>query len=643
MASPEVAFLELYWELLNRKTGDVGRVQFEPQKPLFDSLPEGKDPLPRSTPEEQGIESSYLAQFIDAMARNKKIHLHQIMVVRHGHIIAEAAVSPYKTGMWHSTFSMCKSFTGMAIGILMDEGKIHLEDSVLELLDIEGKKQGNQITRNISRLSHARTKNKFGDLTVRDLLIMSSGASLNEIGAISGNDWVKAYFDSSCKFEPGSKFEYNSMNSFILSAIVSKITGESMFEFLKERLFDPMGITKVFWEHSPEGITKGGWGMFLREEDAAKLGLLYLQGGIYGGKRYISKEWVQEATTPQIETGRKDNPWYGYQCWMGSLPGSFIYSGMLGQNVFAYPTLDLLIVTNAGNTEVFADGELSRTVRHFFCEGYAPSYGAIEPDPAGMDMLHNVIRQYGAQEKRTSRPLHGGWKTKKVHNGKCSSYAKYRIWEQVPRPERNTFADEFPSSNVMKKLKSYHNKTYEMGSKSVGLFPMVLQIVHNNYTNGITELSFSWEQEKLFIHFLEGDFVYTLPVEFGGRSYSIVNLCGEEYEIGTTGRAAYNEDGILVLTVMISFIEEACEREVKIYFLGDGSLKLNWRETPGDQIAQGVLDMLTGESINGKSLFNGALKRINPELIAELTRSVMQPVVMAQEKENENENGILDS
>lgn len=160
----------------------------------------------------------------------------------------------------------------------VSEGKLSLDTKIVDVF-----------RKNVSLFGFIRQK----DLTVRHLLTMTSGVSFNETGAISGNDWVKGYLEAFCHHEPGTYFEYNSMNTYMLSAIITEITGETMLDYLKPRLFAPLGITWVFWETCPKGKNKGGWGLFLCVEDMAKLGQLYLDGGKWKGQQVIPEDWYE--------------------------------------------------------------------------------------------------------------------------------------------------------------------------------------------------------------------------------------------------------------------------------------------------------------------------------------------------------------
>ena len=182
MAKTELAVAELIWNIIARKTGNVGKVDFFPQKPAFpfgDTFPEreaGQQPLERAAPESQGVSSAHLAAFLKDLALHENVDIHQIMVVRNNKVICECGFEPYPAGMWHASYSMCKSVTGMAVGMLIGEGRLRLQDKVIDLFG--GKKN----LLNIFRLK---------DITVEYLLTMTSCVSFNETGIVSGNDWVR--------------------------------------------------------------------------------------------------------------------------------------------------------------------------------------------------------------------------------------------------------------------------------------------------------------------------------------------------------------------------------------------------------------------------------------------------------------------
>ena len=594
MARDEIAVVQLLWELLNRKTGELGNVSFLPQKPAYNKDIVVEQPFERSTPEEQGISSEYIADMVRELRNCSAAHMHQLMIIRNKHVIYEGGFSPYPAGVWHVTYSMCKSVTNMAIGFLVDDGRLKLEDHLIDFIEPESL---------IDRV-------KMKDITIRNMLTMSTGVAFNETGAISGNDWVNGYFRSKVKFTPGSQFEYNSMNTYMLSAIVGKITGVTMFEFLKPRLFEPLGITQVFWEESPQGITKGGWGLFIRQEDAAKLGQLYMQKGIWNGKRIISEKWIEESTKLQIQPDKDDG--YGYHIWMDVRPESFTYNGMLGQNVHCYPDIDTIVVTNAGNGEVFQGGRMTTIIRKYFGPDFHPA-DKLEPNPAAFHFLEVAKREAEGTIYRPDSIEGGGW-----------SRASRR------RKDNKKIQD---TKSLLNKL---NGVVYKMRDKGVGLFPLIMQVVHNNYTGGITKIRFRHDEQRLFIDFLEGQETHTIGMGFLRPEITHIDMNGEDYLTSVLGRFGTNEDGVIVLTLQIAYIEEATERQLKIYFPDKDHIELHWDEIPGNTMITDTLEMITMGSGNLSPFVDKLMENIPLNLLKRNITGTIQPTVKADRMTGED-------
>ncbi|MFR5106125.1 MAG: serine hydrolase domain-containing protein [Blautia obeum] len=173
--------------------------------------------------------------------------MHHFMALRHGKVICECNFAPYPKGMWHITHSMCKSITGMAIGMLIEEGKLKLNENIYDIF---------------SDHMNAFSKIFRPVITVENLLTMTSGVTFNESGIVSGNDWLGSFLNASVNGKPGTEFQYNSLNTYVLSAIVTKRTGETLTEYLTPRLFGPLGITKYYWKPVQKGLQKAAGDCF---------------------------------------------------------------------------------------------------------------------------------------------------------------------------------------------------------------------------------------------------------------------------------------------------------------------------------------------------------------------------------------------
>ncbi|MFI5270212.1 MAG: serine hydrolase domain-containing protein, partial [Chloroflexota bacterium] len=243
--------------------------------------------LPRSTPEAQGIPSSAIQAFLDAAEQDVQ-HLHSVMLLRHGHVVAEGWWTPYGPGDPHMLFSLSKSFTSTAIGLLVAEGRLSIDDSVLSHFPAEAPPEP-------SRFLQA--------MRIRHLLSMSTGHAADTTRAVFGHttpDWTRAFLAQPVEFEPGTHFVYNTAATYMLAAITQRLTGMTLVEYLQPRLFAPLGIATPTWETSPEGINLGGTGMSATTEDIARFGQLYLQRGVWQGARLIPEAWVAEATAFQV-------------------------------------------------------------------------------------------------------------------------------------------------------------------------------------------------------------------------------------------------------------------------------------------------------------------------------------------------------
>lgn len=298
----------------------------------------GAAPLPRSTPEAQGVSSAGILAFIEAADKTVDT-MNSVMIVRHGKVVAEGWWKPYEAEAPHWLFSLSKSFTSTAVGIAIAEGKLTLDDPVLKFFPDE---------------APAAPSENLKQMRVRDLLIMSTGqlnADVEKIGPIEGPDTVKAFLEARVAVKPGTHFLYNSPASFMLSAIVQKSTGQKMVDYLRPRLFDPLGITKPTWQESAAGISLGASGLELKTEDIARFGLLVLQKGSWEGKQLVSAEWIADATARQTSTGSAPmSDWdqgYGFQFWRSrhGIRGD----GAFGQFCFVLPELDTTIAITSGS------------------------------------------------------------------------------------------------------------------------------------------------------------------------------------------------------------------------------------------------------------------------------------------------------
>jgi len=293
--------------------------------------------LPRSTPEAQGISSAAILDFVEA-ADQQVNAMHSFMLVRHGHVVAEGWWSPYDAKTPHSMYSLSKSFTSTAVGLAIAEGKLSLDDEVLKFFPNEAPLEPSANLRS---------------MRIRDLLRMNTGQHAEDMAKFSfdsSEPLVNLFLSIPVAHKPGTHFWYNTPATFMCSAIVQKTTGQTVLDFLKPRLFDPLGIENPTWE-TRQGITFGGSGLHIKTEDIARFGQLYLQKGKWNGKQLVPAEWVEVATARQTSNG--SNPasdWdqgYGYQFWR-CRNGVYRGDGAFGQFCIVLPQYDAVVAITSG-------------------------------------------------------------------------------------------------------------------------------------------------------------------------------------------------------------------------------------------------------------------------------------------------------
>lgn len=614
MAKEQIAVAELVLNMILGKTGGT-RVDYFPQKPDFPFDTVYEQAFVRATPESQGISSDLFAALLRELDASKDTEMHHFMALRHGKVICECNFAPYPKGMWHITHSMCKSITGMAIGMLIEEEKLKLDENIYDIFP-----------------DHINAFSKIFRpvITVENLLTMTSGVTFNESGIVSGNDWLGSFLNASVNGKPGTEFQYNSLNTYVLSAIVTKRTGETLTEYLTPRLFGPLGITKYYWETCPKGITKGGWGLFLCAEDMAKLGQLYLQRGKWNGQQLVSEYWIEISTARHLKT-QNDTYGYGYQLWMEQRPGSFEYNGMLGQNVIIYPDMDMVLVTNAGNKEMFQDCIMLNIIRKYFPVNYHPA-DVLPENPLSYSLLKRLCGELeNGENNNRSTSLRGGWKRNVVSRRKHSDKKySYRISAAVDRPsDHHSF------------MRAVSGRIYVMEQQNIGIAPLFVQVFHNNMTDGISEISFTYDAGNFCVSFTEGEVIHKLPVGFGKAADGCVDLHGEHYLVATLGVFARDENDIPVLKLEITFIEECVKRKVHIFFHEDNGIEIRWNETPGKKMILSGLSSIT-EELSGNFLYNSLLgdHNITTELLHRLMEQTIEPAVRGYLKRPEETDSI---
>ena len=289
-----------------------------------------------------GLRASRLLAFID---RAEAVGMHSFMLLRHGKVLTEGWWKPYAPQYPHMLYSLSKSFTSTAIGFAVQEGLITVEDRVMDFFP---------------EYLPAEPCENMRKMRLKHLLTMSTG-HLEEprvIGLNTAEDWCKLFLQSYVPEEPGTRFVYNTAATYMLSAVIQKVTGQTTYEYLQPRLFEPLGISGIWWDTCPKGISAGGFGLNVHTEDIAKFGQLYLQKGMWEGKQLLDPAWVETATSKLIDNYGVGQDWrsgYGYQFWQCAREGAFRGDGAGGQLCIVVPQKDLVFACTSRVNCTFQD------------------------------------------------------------------------------------------------------------------------------------------------------------------------------------------------------------------------------------------------------------------------------------------------
>ena len=590
LQSRAVKFLGM---LFDKKNPNTSIVKTGPQKADLKSFCVS-NPLERSSPEEQGLSSEQLNGFLKELYDNGEVYPHCVMVIRNSKVISECSYAPYSLKYMHVTHSLCKSITGIAICMLIDEGKLRFDDNIMKFFE--------EHLSLISMLFPVKT-------TVRRLLTMTSNVVFNEIGVVTDTDWINSFLESGVRSQ-NEEFNYNSMNTFMLSAIVWKVTGQRLDEYLAPRLFEPLGIKDWYWEKAPDGNCKGGWGLYMHLEDLAKIGCLLLNKGVWNGRRILSEQIVDDMTKTHAKAPSADGDYdYGYQMWIGrkgtNAEGSFVFNGMLGQNIICFPEKNMLIACFAGNNSLFQQNSFFKIANRTFGADFKPEQSLPE-------------------DARAEREL------RETEN-------RFADMNSAPKPVKPTFTEKILSIFGIKKAKkanipevwsrlngSYYSFPSDY-TASVGLMPLFLQTLQNNFSEGLTGMKFETDADSLKLVFYEGPFSYVIEPGINYCKTAKLTFKGEPYLVASKAEFVNDEDGNPVLKLELSFLETSNSRKIKIYFNGSGDrIKVKFSENPGvDCILEGI-EAAVGD-LRSNVLVDMLFSITDPDYLIYKMNSVFEP------------------
>ncbi len=532
-------------ELLGALSANSEKASVVPYYPQKTEIPPTeKKTILRISPEKVGVSSLRIINMLTELESDRRANIHSILVIRRGAVIAEASAPGYSVDIPHLSHSMSKTLTGMAVGLLVGDGLLSLDERLVDIFPEEKHRD-----------------ERFAEMTVAHLLSMTSGATFGELGVVTETDWTGAFFESSLAFAPGERFAYNSMNSYILARIVCLRAGMSLTELVERRIFAPLGIKSYLMEIGPEGVEKGGFGVYLSAESWAKLGLMMLGGGVYGGRRILPKDWVADSVTTHAISPESSGDFnYGYHLWVHRERDEFLFNGMLGQNVWVCPSNDLVVVITAGNNELFQQSPALYTVRKHLA-------GELSDELRfGNSRALSAVERRFFESRRYARPL-----------------AEERgLLCLLGLKEKRPYSDSWNAA-----LGKYRAR-----ANGCSVLPIFVRCMQNNLSSGIESLELLREGERLFLETVEGGERNRLEIGLYDHAEGIFELRGEKYLARAVGEATYDIDGKPMFRIEIVFPELPNTRIMELFGAGDEAMLLKLSERPNNRIAEPFLESI---------------------------------------------------
>ncbi len=514
------------------------------------------------TPEEVGISSKGIKNLIEEFSKCD-IEIHSLMILRHGKVAFESWAYPFTPDMPHVMYSVSKSFTSIAIGFAIEEGLISLETKLVDIFPEFNKEDDEELQK----------------ITVFHLLTMTAGKIVSYMVDRTKNQWIKDFFDAPWGFNPGEGWEYISENQFMLSAIIKKVTGMSMREYLAPRLFAPLGIREnPYWECDGNGVEAGGWGLFITTEELARFCQCCLNGGKFKNKRVIPEKWVKFATGKIVDNtgvfGNEDDDatvGYGACFWRNGKGRGYRADGMFSQFGMVFENHDAcMAITGCEIEEELAKECVWKHFDELFCEE------SKDAKPSTIPSL---------------KPLAD------LPKSKIKSH-----FEEVLKNKKLVLKPNIPLQTIKFPLSVLPIYTTFMSADKAGYY--------NNF-----ELDF--EENECIMTWDEGEERNTIRASLDGKvTFSPIHLGGVDY-ISSASACWVNENNLLVWIRPLGAIGQ---RRLRFEFSDDSRAYLHSTTSPDlDKIARNLASIVT------KDIKNDAAKRIVSTAFINVTPPVLEP------------------
>lgn len=474
-----------------------------------------------------GVSKEKLDQFIRKIQTDKRTNVSGFGMMIDGKLVCESYTAPYSSNFRHVSYSMCKSVTSMAVGIAVDKGLLDIKEKVVDIFP------------EYSGLFH---KKNIKNLTVEHLLTMTAAVNFDEVSSYFHYNWIKGFLGSDMSNVPGEEFDYNSLNTYMLAAIVRRKTKKSMLHFLNENLFNILDINDVTWDKCPRGIERGGWGLKLSLIDMLKLGQLYLNKGKWtkDGKEItvISEQWINSSLKCHVKLNdKKVISGYGYQIWL-LRDGAYLFNGVFGQNVYINYKRNLVIATISSSYDIFPDGKLVEAICKF-CR-----------NDDNFDDYH-MLNEYIYDFKRY-----------------ISNY--------------NSDTEDKNAKLIRKLYDNYMGNEYAIKGYASSILPMSSQMVYSDFQLGIESLRIDIKNDIFYIHITDSGVTYHLRAGFTKDKpfeYQLLEIGGKEMPVAISVCPKTDIEDKYYLKIKIIYLEEIGNKIFKIYFNSD-KIDIYGYETP---------------------------------------------------------------
>lgn len=547
----------------------------------------------RHSPERCGISSKRIYNMLSELECERRANIHNVMVLRGDDVISECSRNGYDVNVWHLSHSMSKSVTAMTVGTLFDEGKLTTDMRLVDLFpELEYRDR------------------RFADVTIEHLLTMRCGVDFSEAGSVTESRWTEEFFLSAMHFAPGAAFSYNSMNSYILARVVERISERSFLSVVESRLFEPLEIKNYLWELGPEGTAKGGWGLYLSTESWAKLGRLIMCGGVFGGRRVLSEEWIRRSVAMHSAAHETFSSFgYGYQTWV-SEQGEILFNGMLGQNVWICPKNDIVAVIQSGNNELFSDSPALSILRKYL-------RGDIN------DSLH--------------------WYDVKALHERERHFFDSRAWVRPLTKGRGLlYFLGIKEKQVFDKRWTDVLGTYVFAKNNIGILPLFVRGMQNNLHSSLTKLTLYRESDSLWLVFTESGQEYRLEVGLYDYVPTELDFRGERYLAKALGEARRGAFGEWEFRIELLFPELPNTRMLKITIPGENKIRLQLLEVPNHMVVDEVVGRMPGQSPLIGFAFGLLERGFGEDFVSKKTEEAFAPVLIGADVDFDGYESILD-